>query len=222
MSSAILPTTSGLIQLLINPGFRWFCYLAVVILTLFAYLQDPVRFSTQTAFTGLPYNYHFYFSICITITIYVITFLGLWYTIRWDKGTLSTYWYIPFIVLAYAIITQIFVSSTPISYDDDSLSPPPWYMLPRYTRLWIYYVILCLDILIFISALLYSGTSTTFNTTILHRYILNRFGGLEPGNVLNFIIGWLGLGGLVIDVYAIHIQQGFNSCRYGLPESWNF
>lgn len=225
-ASAIIPTTSGLIQLLLNPGFRWFCYLAVIVLTLLGYLQEPVRFSTRPAFTGLPFRYHFYFAICITLGIYVITFLGLWYTIRWDSGSLSTYWYIPLIVLAYAIVTQIMVSSTPVSTDDDTdnsgMRPPPWYMLPKDTRIWIYYGILILDILIFISALLYGGTSTAFKSTILHRFFLNRFGGFSPGNVLNFIIGWLGLGGLLIDAYVIQVQQTFTACQYGLPESWNF
>lgn len=231
--STVIPTTSGLAQLLINPGFRWFCYIAVVILTIIGYLQEPVRFSTYTAFTGLPLRYHYYFTICLTLAIYIVTFLGLWYTIRPDGGALSTYWYIPLIILVYAIVTQIMVSSTPVSTnkldsdsgnenEEEAFHPPPWYMLPRDTRIWIYYAILALDIIIFISALLYAGTSTAFRSTILHRYILNRFGGLEPGNVLNFIIGWIGLGGLLIDAYVIRVQNTFSACQYGLPASWDF
>lgn len=228
MTSSVIPTTTGIIQLLLNPTFRWISYLAVIILTIVAYLQEPTRFSTLNGFTGLPYKYHLYFTTCITVAIYVVTFLGLWYTIRWDSGTLPTYWYIPLIVLAYAIVTQIMVSSSPVSSDErgendkNVLHPPPRYMLSRSGRITIYYVILALDILIFVSALLYAGTSVNFRSTILHRYILNRFGGLSPGNVLNFIIGWLGIVGLLIDGYAIHIQNTYTACRYKLPESWNF
>jgi len=216
-------STSGFTQLLVEPSFRWFCYGTVIILTLLGYIQEPVRFSNSISFIGLPYRLHYYVMICITLGLYILTFLGLWYTIRWDASTLSTYWYIPIIVLIYAIVTQFFLSSFTVSSNpkDEQLHPPPWYMMSHNVRLWIYYGILVLDIFIFISALLYSGTSDTYDSTILHKYFLNKFGGLSPGNTLNFIIGWMGLGGLLIDMYVIYIHNTYSACKYGLPRSWD-
>lgn len=229
--NSIIPSSSGLIQLLLAPSFRWLCYIMVIILTIIGYIQEPVRFSEQISFLGIPYKYHYYIMICITIAIYVVTFLGLWYTIRWDSSAFSTYWYIPIVILAYAIVTQFFVYTSTISDNSTtnnivnskhSLQPPPSYIFPGSTRVWIYYSILILDILIFISALLYAGTSTTFQSTILHKFVLNRFGGLTPDNAMNFIIGWLGLGGLFIDLYIIYMHTTFSACKYGLPPSWDF
>lgn len=224
MVSGMIPTSSGLVKLLLEPSFRWLCYMVVIILTVLGYMQEPVRFSNYESFLGLPYRFHYYIMICGTLGIYVVTFLGLWYTIRWDANTLSTYWYIPVIVLIYAIVTHFFLTSFEVSTDtrSNNLHPPPWYMMPNSTRVWIYYGIFVLDMLIFISALLYAGTSQTYESTILHKFFLNKFGGLSPGNTLNFMVGWLGVAGLLIDIYIIHIHNTYSACQYGLPASWDF
>jgi hypothetical protein len=206
-------------ELLVLPNFRWIIYLLVLILTIVAYYQEPIRYSDNIAFTGLPYKYHYFVVFCITIFSYLFTFLGLWYTISFtDK--FPYLWYIPFFILVYAIILQITLN-TKIIHKDDSLNAPPDILLPKKYRLYIYLFIVIFDIIIFMQAIVYSGITTQYEKTILHQFFLNRFGGLTSKNIFNFFVGWFGVIGLVLDFYMVYNQINFNACAYNLPLSWN-
>jgi hypothetical protein len=209
------------LPLFINPIFRWVLLAITIILTLFAYIQEPIRFSGRYGFTGLNYKIQYYVLFCITLFVYFFNLLSLEYTIPFSKN-LPYLWYIPIIIICYSIITDITFSSKIVDDKDGNLEPPPSYLLPKKYRLIIYYFIILFDIMMFLQSFVYSGISTQFNTTILYQFILNRFGGFKPGNIIMFIISWLGIIGLGLDAYMINNQYNFSACMYGLPESWNF
>ena len=58
--------------------------------------------------------------------------------------------------------------------------------------------------------------------TILHRYLLERFGGWYDGNKLAYFVGWLGFMYVSNDIYNLWISMYFNACEYKLPSSWDF
>ena len=209
------------IDIFINPTFRWIILGITIILTVFAYLQEPIRFSGNKGFLGLKYRAHYFVLICFTLFLYFFNVLGLEFTIPFSKD-MPFMWYIPLIIIIYAIITDITMQSKIVDNKDGNLEAPPSYLLPKKYRLLIYYFIILFDIIIFIQALLYAGIVPQFKTTILHQFFLNRFGGFTPQNKVMFIISWLGIAGLAMDAYMIKNQYGFTACRYGLPESWNF
>ena len=212
--------TENIIDLLINPNFRWFIYFLIIVLTIIAFTQEPIRFSKEYATTGITWQYHYFILFCITIFAYLFTFLGLWYTISFtDK--FPYLWYIPFFILIYAILLQVTVNTKPVS-KDDTLNAPPDTFLPRKYRYMIYIFIVLCDILIFIQAFIYSGITTQYKSTVLHQFFLNRFGGFSSKNLFNFLMGWFGLIGLGLDLYMVYNQVNFSACKYGLPESWNF
>jgi hypothetical protein len=217
-SNDILKIISNLI---INKSFRWIILLALFILTILSYVQEPIRYSGYIAFTGLTYKLHYFILICITLFIYIFNFLSLELTIPFSTN-LPTLWYIPIIIIIYAIILDVTSTSEIVTDKKGNLEPPPNYLLPKRYRLIIYYFIIMFDILSFVQSFIYSGITIQFKTTILHQFFLNRFGSYKPGNVLMFIVSWLGIIGLLLDGYMVRNQLLFTACNYGLPNSWDF
>jgi hypothetical protein len=129
-------------------------------------------------------------------------------------------WYVPMFAILFAIITQLFID-TPAVKVSNALSPPPKYIPAKPYRRIVYYAILVLDIIIFIQGFIYAGISKQFKTTILHQFILNRFGGTEPQNMLNFLTEWFGIIGLILDGYWVYGLETFSACSHGLPASWD-
>lgn len=208
-------------KLFITPSFRWWVYIIAFVLVIYSYIIDPIRFSSVKGTIGLPYKYEYFIIMCLTLFFYLFVFLGLWLTIPFT-ARLPYLWYIPIIVVIFAIITQISLDSPIITTDnkDESLNPPPSYFQPRSIRKIIYYAILVLDVIIFIQGLIYAGISTQFKSTVLHQFFLNRFGGTSPENMLNFATEWLGVAGILLDIYWIYGVETFSPCEYKLPVSW--
>lgn len=208
------------INLLINPILRWLILGFTIILTIISYIQEPIRFSAMKSYFKINYKMQYFILICFTIFIYIFNVLTLEFTIPFSKN-MPSLWYIPLIIILYSIILDITINTKTVN-NNNNFQPPPKYLLPKKYRLIILYFILIFDIIIFIQGLLYSGINIQFKTTILHQFFLNRFGGFKPGNALIFIISWLGIIGLLLDIYVIKNHNLFNACEYGLPESWNF
>lgn len=217
-SDNILKTIS---QLLINKTFRWILFGLLIILTVTSYIQEPIRFSGKIVFTGITYKMYYFVLICITLFIYIFNFLGLEFTIPFSDN-FPVFWYIPIILVLYAIILDITINSKIATKTKGNLEPPPKYLLPKKYRLIIFYFIILFDIIAFIQTFIYSGINVEFKTTILHQFFLNRFGGYKPGNILMFIASWLGIIGLGLDFYMLKNQISFTACKYNLPDSWNF
>jgi hypothetical protein len=208
-----------LAKLLINPVFRWVIYFATLGLVIYAYIIEPARFSTERNFLGITKSLESFISMCFTIMFYLLLFLGLWLTIPFSD-TMPDMWYVPMFAILFAIITQLFID-TPAVKVSNALSPPPKYIPTKPYRRIVYYAILVLDIIIFIQGFIYAGISKQFKTTILHQFILNRFGGTEPQNMLNFLTEWFGIIGLILDGYWVYGLETFSACSHGLPASWD-
>ena len=207
-------------KFLLNKTIRWFCFFAVLVLTVVVYTQEPTRFSGNKSFLGITYRLHIFITFSITIFLYMFTFLGLYVTIPFSKN-MPDMWYVPMFVLTYAIILQFHSMSSIINKDEDGeLQPMPEYMLSRNYRYIFYYLIVIFDILIFIQFLYFSGITSTNKSTILDDFILNKFGGFVKGNKLNFIVSWLSIFGLLLDFYMVYLQLTFRPCNYNLPNNW--
>lgn len=224
-------TLDSLSRIIISPTVRWVVYIIALILVLYSYVLEPIRFADKKTWFGLSYKYENFIMMCFTAFFYIFVFLGLWLTIPFTD-ILPDYWYIPIIVFIFAIVLHLTISAPAINLSDaeydthtgtktETLLPPPIYFQPKSVRKAMYYVILILDIIMFIQGLIYAGIKTNFKTTVLHQFFLNRFGGTNSDNMLNFATEWLGLFGILIDVYWIYGLETFSPCKYGLPASWN-
>jgi hypothetical protein len=209
------------IDILTNETFRWILLGLTISITIFAYFQEPIKYSKKKTYMGLSNKINLFVLICITLFLYFFNILGLEFTIPFSKN-MPFMWYITLIIIIYSLIIDITINTRVVTNDNENLNPPPSYILPKKYRLIIYYLIIIFDVIIFIQALLYSGINPQFKKTILHQFFLNRFGGFTPKNVLTFIISWLGLIGIFLDAYMINNQHNFSACKYGLPESWDF
>lgn len=210
---------NALKKFLEEPSIRWFFFLLVIVLTVFLFIQEPVRFSGVHSKIGLPMKWHYYVIAIANAFNYIFTFLALWYTIPFTTK-FPAYWYLPLFILVLLIYTQYTISSRIVT-DDGTFNPPPNYLLPKKYRLFFHYFILVLDVLIFIQFMLASGNLNIEVKTYLDKYVFGKFGGFIPGNKLNFIVSWLALLGLANDIYNIYMQTGFVACKYNLPASWN-
>jgi hypothetical protein len=206
---------------LTNPLLRWLFWLTVTILNFYAFIHDPLRFSTNHEFFGLPNKWFVYISRMLSFTLDVLTFFGLWFTIPFADN-LPVYWFIPFIILGYAIISQYTIDSDTYTRNEGHFSPPPQYLWSKYTRIILFAVILILNIIIFTQFYIASGIKEYYNNTILHRFLLQRFGGYASGNHLAFIVAWIGLIACFFDSTMLELQYNFRACKYNLPDSWNF
>jgi hypothetical protein len=221
-------TLDNLARIIITPSFRWIIYIIALALVLYNYILEPMRFSEKKTWFGLTYKYENFIMMCFTAFFYIFVFLGLWLTIPFTD-ILPEYWYIPIIVFIFAIILHLTISTPTINLQDtkkgknnkESLMPPPSYFQPKSVRKVMYYAILVLDIIMFVQQIIYAGIKTNFKTTVLHQFFLNRFGGTDPENMLNFATEWLGTFGILIDIYWIYSLETFSACKYGLPASWN-
>jgi hypothetical protein len=206
---------------LTNPLLRWIFWLTVTILNFYAFIHDPLRFSTNNDYFGLPNKWFIYISRMLTFTLDLLTFFGLWFTIPFSDN-LPVYWFFPFIIIGYAIISQYTIDSDTYKRQEDHFAPPPQYLWSKYTRVILFAAVLILNLLIFTQFYIASGTKEYYNNTVLHRFFLQRFGGFSNGNHLAFIVEWLGLLAFIFDSKMLAVQYYFKACQYNLPDSWNF
>lgn len=205
---------------------RWVLFIVVAILNFIAYYQDPTRYTTEPkCLLNTPCKWFNYIAGMLTFTVDVVTFLSLWYTISPDsfRTLLPDYWYIPIIVIGYAIITQITIDTPNVKENKDILASPPPSLWPHKWRIILYSTILILDIIIFTQLYIDSGINIYKpKTRIFDVVIKGRFGGWNKGNYMQFVFAWLGIGGVMADCIALYYVYTFNSCQYNLPISWNY
>ena len=213
---------SAFSRFIVNPQLRWIIYFVILFVTILAYVQEPLRFSTAIGITGLEYRWETYMFGMLNLLNYFLSFFALWLTIPF-VFEFPKYWFVSLFVFLFAVYTEIFVNSKPVSNENpDTFSPPPSYMYPKGQRLLIHYFILAFDIIIFTQFFLAENNLSANVQTILDKYVLGRFGGWIKGNRVNLLISWLGIIGLFYDMYNIINQSRFNACLYKLPKSWDF
>jgi hypothetical protein len=211
-------------SVLLNNTLRWVLFLIVLILNFVAFVQDPIRLCKVDCF-GIPCKWFGYLAGMGTYTMDCLTFIGLWLTIPFTIA-LPEYWFIPFIIIGYTIITQITVSSKTYGKDGEkessTLNPPPGYLWSKNKRVIIYSLILIFDTIIFLQFYLASNTTKlTGNVRLLDVLFLNKFGGYS-GNEISFIMAWIGVIGLLFDIIAYRLSSSYYSCKYDHPISWDY
>ena len=213
---------SSISKFLLNKTIRWICFFCVLTLTVIVYIQEPVRFSEKKSFLGITYKLHIFITFCITLFLYMFTFISLYVTEPLGVNSLPDYWFVPLFVFCYAILLHYYTISETVKEDDDpeTLQPLPNYVLSRNYRYIFYYLIIIFDTLIFLQFLYASGITKTKKSTILNDVFLNKFGGFVSGNRLNFLASWAGIIGLILDFYMLYIQVTFHPCTYNLPNNW--
>jgi hypothetical protein len=211
-------------SLLLNNGLRWTLFVVVLTLNFVAFIQDPIRLSSVNCL-NLPCKWFGYIAGMGTFTMDCLTFIGLWLTIPFTYS-LPELWFIPFMLIGYAIITQITLDSKIYTKGEnaetESLNPPPNYLLPQKRRKLIYMTILVIDIIIFLQFYLASGLQKlSGKARLIDIVFLNRFGGYT-GNEISFIIAWIGVIGILFDYIAYNLSSGYTPCKYDQSISWNF
>ena len=210
---------NALCEFLITPLSRWLLLFLGIVVTIIQYLNTPQRFSFRLANFNIQFKWYMYILCMFNLFTSALTTIGQWSTIPFTD-VLPDYWYVYLFILLFAIITQITVDEEQI-YDDGSLNPPPQYMYPQKYRVIIAYISVIIDSLLMIQIYIYNGISDVSKTTLLSKYILERFGGWVDGNKLDFIFEWSGMIDVIIKIYILLLQSNFYACDYGLPPSWN-
>ena len=213
MSNSILDTIT---QILLNPVLRWSLFITVTILNFIGYIQDPFRISTMKCYFTSCKNFSFVAQIG-TFTLDVLTFLALYLPIK-EKFNLPDYWYLPFVILGYAIIAQITIDSKLYEVNDsDEFMPPPTSLWPKYRRVILFSAILIIDIIIFIQFFLDSNDKFK-GDKVIDFILLNRFGTFTKDNI-SFYMGWLGILGVIADYISLNFQRDYEACLYNHPNS---
>jgi len=212
----------ALADFITTPILRWILLGLSAIINLLKYLNEPQRFSTFKAFTGLKYKWHMFLITLISSISYTFMAMSLWLNIPFKEYIpLPDNWYVYLFIICVAIITQITIDSPEVS-DDGSFNPPPAYMLPNKYRIMLAYASLVVNIIVMIQTYVYFGIADLSKKTIVSRYVLERYGGWYAGNKLDYIYEWSGLIDIGISLYILNLQSNFQACEYGLPPSWNF
>ena len=210
---------SGFLKFFLNPVLRWLLLTIIIILNFIAYYQDPLRYSMTPSVLFTPNKWFAFLAGITTWSMDFLTFLGYEFTIPFTT-ILPSFWYLPFLFLGYGIITQITLDSRTYSAGD-SLDPPPKELLPKSDRILLYGTILLLDIIIFLQLYFASGIADITKNTVLERIFLQRFGGMEKGG-LQFLVAWVGLVGVIVDIFSFRTTYLYEACMYDLPKSWDF
>lgn len=209
-------------EFITTPAFRWLMIGLSVVINIIKYLNEPQRYSSYKAFTGLTFKWHLYIIAMISLISFTFMAMGLWInTPSRDSIPIPDNWYIYLFILCIAIITQVTLDSQIVT-DDGSFNPPPPYMLPDKYRIMLTYASLVVNIVVMLQAFIYFGIADISKKTILSRYFLERFGGWYVGNKMDFVYEWSGLIDILISSYVLYLQSNFRACEYGLPASWNF
>lgn len=206
-------------ELLKSNWLRIILLLIIVFLTIYAYYIEPLKYSGKKTYFGLNIKTYILITNIISLTTYCISIVALWYTLDATKN-LSFIWVIIISVILYTLILHFNQTAEIVDKNNEKFKAPPKNIISRKYRLIIYYILIILDVLKFFQDYLFYGISKQFKTTILHQFILNRFGGYGKG--IDFWFGWLGIIGILIDYYNIYLQNNFLACKFDLPNTWNY
>jgi hypothetical protein len=201
---------------------KWFIYILVLILNFIAYYQNPVLRTDVAKCSGISCRWFSFITGIGAMCIYLFGLVGLWYVAPFSTN-MPDYWYVPVIILTYAIIIQMTLSVkmyTNTGNDNDNLNPPPSDLLPIKDRVRLYVLILILDAIFFHQMYLDGGQALLKKHSVWDKYIISRFGSIT--NFYSFALGWFGLVGLGLDLLSIKFIADFNACDYDLPKSWNY
>ena len=201
--------------------FRWFVYISFLVLQIIAYYQNPKLFTEAKKCFKINCRVITFIIGLISITLTLFGLIALWYVAPFTD-ILPDYWYIPVIILVYAIIIQITLS-VKVEVEDNEFNPPPETLINKKYRVLLYGVILILSIIYFIQLYLDGGVNLTKTNNIKYadHLILGRFGGVSKEKY-NFFIEWFASIKFLMGILEIQNINNFYACDYGLPSSWDY
>lgn len=132
---------------------------------------------------------------------------------------LPTFWYIGFGIVAFMIILLHF-NQTNIINSDNNFHPPPEHFFGKKTRIVIRSLILALIIIIFLARYMTEELPTLSTQPFVEKFILNRFGGLQQGNVPFFYLSWLTILAIPFTTFRLIQEITFHPSAYYLPLNW--
>ncbi len=200
--------------------FRWIILLSILVLHIYTYYQNPKLFTNAKKCYKLNCRVITFLIGIFSITLMILSLITLWYVTPFTDA-LPDYWYIPLVILIYALVIQITVSIK-VEIEDGSFNPPPEFLISKKHRTIVYVVLLVLSIIYFIQLYLDGGINLVNNSNrYVDHYILGRFGGVSKDNY-NFFIEWFAIIKILVGVLAIKDVADFYACDYGLPASWDY
>lgn len=202
-----------------STGLKWFICITFFILNFFSYYQNPTLFTDSNNCYGMSCRWFNFIAGMGNLTLNLIGLIGLWYVAPFSKY-LPNYWYIPIIILSYALLIQITLS-VKMTTDDGNFNHPPEGLWNQKYRTWLNIIIFILDIIFFHQLYLDGGKQLYNNPTIMDDLILSRFGGWNEAK-FDFVLGWYGIVGFILDILCINTISSFRSCNYNLPSSWDY
>ena len=180
--------------LLVSPEFRTSLAIIILILNIYSYYHNRIRFTKYK-------NYIFY--IMLLLFILDVAFLYLLDIIA-PIVSLPKYWWILIMTIAGIFLLSI---NNNLIQKDDTFNPPPLSLYRKYTRKTILIVLLFLYIL---SYILEYFINQTYETDIDFR----------DQKILNYIFKSRPIGILLL-IINIYLSFNFHACKYNLPDTWN-
>lgn len=192
----------------------------LLILNILIFFHDPYKYSNSQNCLELPCRpyslttalFTLFLDLCLAASLTHINPLPF----------LPTFWYIPFGIIAIMIILLHFNESN-VVVKDKRFNPPPEYFFKKPVRMVIRGVITILYLLI-ITARLSSETIPTLKLETLpfsHRFLYNRFGGLNANNMVPFFLSWLSILALPIAIIRLYQTIKYHPSDYNQPLPWN-
>ena len=209
-----------LFDFFMSVSFRWIILLIIFILHIYLYAQNPKLFTNARKCYNMNCRVITFFMGVITITLTLLALITLWYVLPFSDS-LPDYWYIPIVIVTYAIIIQITIS-VKVEVEDGSFNPPPEYLINKKNRVILYVILSLLSMIYFLQLYLDGGVNIIKNSNrYVDHFVLGRFGGIDK-NSFNFFIQWFAIIKILVDVLTIKSEADFYACDYGLPNSWDF
>lgn len=208
-----------LFDFFMSVAFRWIILFIIFILQIYSYAQNPKLFTNAKKCYNSNCRAVTFLIGVISATLTLLALITLWYVLPF-ADFLPDYWYIPIIILTYAIIIQITIS-VKVEVEDGSFNPPPEYLINKKNRVILYVILTFLFMIYFLQLYLDEGVNIVNNNRYIDHFVLGRFGGISKNNY-NFFIQWFAIIKILGSVLTIKSEADFYACDYGLPISWDF
>jgi hypothetical protein len=200
--------------------FRWFILFAMLVLHIYSYYQNPKLYTNTKKCFKLNCRLITFLIGIFSITLMLLSLITLWYVAPFSDSV-PDYWYIPLVILVYAIVVQITIS-VKLEIEDGSFNPPPEFLINKYHRTIIYVVLLILSLIYFVQLYIDGGVKVIGdNQRYVDHFILGRFGGITKESYI-FFVEWFAIIKILAGILTIKSISDFYACDYGLPSSWDY
>ena len=131
---------------------------------------------------------------------------------------IPTYWFIPIIILGYALIFLDWRNKRIVVPRPGRITPPPDGYIPKISRVLLIMGILLVHMILFMGN--YSSHRVKVNSDVLSDVAFwSAFGSFKerPGA---FLTGWLSIVGILWAMINVYFTEVFHPQKFNLPNSW--